>query len=72
MVQNQLSLTNKGENMIEFMADLYTIVLSGVAISFVIAALFTWYCVYKDIKDKQKFDDKYRKNRELTNKEWRR
>ena len=56
--------------MIEFMADLYNFILSGVAISFLAAALFVWYCVYKDMKDKQRFDDKYRKSRELTNKEW--
>ena len=57
--------------MIEFMDNLYEFILSGVAISFLIAVLFTWYCVYKDMKDRQKFDDKYRKSRELTNKEWR-
>ena len=49
--------------MIEFFADLYSFVLSGVAIGFLVAALFIWYCVYKDMKDKQKFDEQYRKSR---------
>lgn len=58
--------------MIDLLSDLYAFVMSGVAIGFLVAALFVWYCVYKDMKDRQKFDDKYRKSRELTNKEWRR
>ena len=58
--------------MIDLLSDLYTFIMSGVAIGFLVAALFVWYCVYKDMKDRQKFDDKYRKSRELTNKEWRR
>ena len=58
--------------MIEMFNDIYRFILSGVSIGFLEAALFVWYCVYKDMKDKQKFDDKYRKSRELTNKEWKR
>lgn len=58
--------------MIEMFNDIYRFILSGVSIGFLVAALFLWYCVYKDMKDKQKFDDKYRKSRELTNKEWKR
>ena len=58
--------------MIDLLSDLYAFVMSGVAIGFLVAALFVWYCVYKDMKDRQKFDDKYRKSRELTNKEWKR
>ena len=58
--------------MIEMFNDIYRFILSGVSIGFLVAALFLWYCVYRDMKDKQKFDDKYRKSRELTNKEWKR
>jgi hypothetical protein len=58
--------------MIEFFVEFYNFILSGAAISLLVAVLFIWYCVYKDMKDRQKFDDKYRKSRELTNKEWKR
>lgn len=58
--------------MIEFFVEFYNFILSGAAISLLVAILFVWYCVYKDMKDRQKFDDKYRKSRELTNKEWKR
>lgn len=58
--------------MIEFFVEFYNFILSGAAVSLLVAVLFIWYCVYKDMKDKQKFDDKYRKSRELTNKEWKR
>lgn len=51
--------------MIEFFADLYSFILSGVAIGFLVAALFLWYCVYKDMKDREKFDEKYRKSRTI-------
>ena len=57
-------------NMIEFFVEFYNFVLSGAAISLLVAVLFIWYCVYKDMKDRQKFDDRYRKSRNLTNKEW--
>jgi hypothetical protein len=56
--------------MIELLSDLYTFILSGVAISFVVAALFVWYCVHRDMKEREAFDEKYRKNRDLKNKEW--
>jgi hypothetical protein len=59
-------------NMIELFSDLYSFILSGVSIGFLVAALFVWYCIYKDMKDIKKFDEKYRKSRELTNKEWKR
>ena len=58
--------------MIELLSDLYTFILSGVAISFVVAALFVWYCIHRDMKEREAFDEKYRKNRNLTNKEWKR
>ena len=54
--------------MIELLNDLYIIIMSGVAISFLIAALFVWYCVHKDMKDREAFDEKYRKNRNIENK----
>jgi hypothetical protein len=56
--------------MIELLSDLYTFILSGVAISFVVAALFAWYCIHRDMKEREAFDEKYRKNRDLKNKEW--
>jgi hypothetical protein len=58
--------------MIEFFVEFYNFILSGAAISLLVAVLFIWYCVYKDMKDIKKFDEKYRKNRNLTNKEWKR
>jgi hypothetical protein len=55
-------------DMINLLSDLYTFIMSGIAISFLIAALFVWYCVHKDMKEKQLFDEKYRKNRDIENK----
>jgi hypothetical protein len=55
-------------NMIELLNDLYTFIMSGIAMSFVIAALFVWYCVHKDMKEKEAFDEKYRRNRNIENK----
>jgi hypothetical protein len=54
--------------MIELLSDLYTFIMSGIAISFLIAALFVWYCVHKDMKEKEAFDEKYRRNRNIENK----
>ena len=54
--------------MIELLNDLYIIIMSGVATSLFIAALFVWYCVHKDMKDRESFDEKYRKNRDIENK----
>jgi hypothetical protein len=54
--------------MIELLNDLYIFIISGVAISFLIAALFVWYCVHKDMKEREAFDEKYRKNRDVENK----
>jgi hypothetical protein len=56
------------DNMIELLNDIYIFVMSGVAISFLIAALFVWYCVHKDMKEREAFDEKYRKNRDVENK----
>jgi hypothetical protein len=50
--------------------DLYRFIVSGVAVGFLIAALFLWYCIHRDMKDREAFDDKYRKSRNLTNQEW--
>ena len=51
--------------MIELLNDLYQIIISGVAISFLIAVLFVWYCVYRDMKERKMFDEKYRKSRDI-------
>jgi hypothetical protein len=56
--------------MIELFNDLYRFIVSGVAVGFLIAALFLWYCIHRDMKDRKAFDDKYRKSRNLTNQEW--
>jgi hypothetical protein len=55
--------------MIELFNDVYQFIISGAAISLLVAVLFVWYCVHKDMKDIKKFDDKYRKSRDLKNKE---
>jgi hypothetical protein len=52
-------------NMIELFSDLYRFILSGVSIGFLVAALFVWYCIHRDMKDRQTFDDKYRKSRDM-------
>jgi hypothetical protein len=54
--------------MIELLNDIYIFIMSGVAISLLIAALFVWYCVHKDMKEREAFDEKYRKNRDVENK----
>ena len=56
--------------MIELLNDIYIFIMSGVAISFLIAALFVWYCVNKDMKEREMFDEKYRKNRDIKDKDW--
>jgi len=55
-------------NMIELLNDLYRFIISGVAIGFLVAALFVWYCVYRDMKEREAFDEKYRKSRDVENK----
>ena len=56
--------------MIEIFADLYPYFMWSISIGFLVAAFVLWYCIYVDMKDKQKFDEKYRKNRNIKNKEW--
>ena len=56
--------------MIELLSDLYAFIMSGIAIGFVIAALFVWYCVHKDMKEREAFDEKYRKNRTIKDIIW--
>ncbi len=36
--------------MIDFFIEFYNFILSGAAISLLVAVLFIWYCVYKDMK----------------------
>ena len=57
-------------HMIELLDDLYQIIISGVAISFLIAVLFVWYCVYRDMKERKMFDEKYRKSRDIKDNKW--
>jgi hypothetical protein len=56
--------------MIELLNDLYIFIMSGVAVGLLIAALFVWYCVHRDMKEREMFDDKYRKNRDIKDKDW--
>jgi hypothetical protein len=49
--------------MINILENLYDIVMSGVCISAIIAALFYWYAISVDINDKDDFDKKYRESR---------
>jgi len=58
--------------MIELLNYLYRFIISGVAISFLVAALFVWYCIHRDMKEREAFDEKYKKSRDLKNKEWKR
>ena len=58
--------------MIELLGDLYRFILSGVSIGFVVAAFFVWYCIHRDMKEREAFDEKYRKSRDLKDKEWKR
>jgi hypothetical protein len=37
---------------------------------FIVAAFIVWFCIYMDMKEKQKFDEKYKRHRNLKNKEW--
>jgi hypothetical protein len=55
-------------NMIELLNDIYIFAISGIAFGFLIAVLFVWYCVHRDIKEREMFDEKYRKNRDIENK----
>jgi len=56
--------------MIELFNDLYKFILSGVSIGFLVAALFLWYCVHKDMKEREAFDDKYKKSRNIKDNKW--
>jgi hypothetical protein len=56
--------------MIELLNDLYIFIMSGVAVGLLIAALFVWYCVHKDMKEREMFDEKYRKNRDIKDNDW--
>jgi hypothetical protein len=54
--------------MIELFNDIYIFIMSGISIGLLIAALFVWYCVNRDMKEREMFDEKYRKNRDVENK----
>jgi len=57
-------------DIIDFFANLYPFVMWGIAMCFLVLALVMWYCIYVDMKDKEKFDQKYRQSRNIKNKEW--
>jgi hypothetical protein len=57
-------------NMIELLNDIYIFAISGIAIGFLIAALFVWYCINRDMREREMFDEKYRKNRDIKDKDW--
>jgi hypothetical protein len=57
-------------NMIELLSDLYPYFMWSLSVGFLVAAFIVWFCIYMDMKEKQKFDDKYRKSRNLKNNEW--
>ena len=56
---------NKQNNMIELMASMYEWLMSGVCVSAIIAALFYWYAISRDMNDKDDFDKKYRESRDV-------
>jgi len=43
--------------------NIYFLVMSGLCVSALIAALLYWYAVYVDLKQKAEFDEKYRESR---------
>lgn len=45
--------------------NIYFLVMSGLCISGVIAALFCWYAISVDLKEKDDFDKKYRESRNV-------
>jgi len=56
--------------MMELIADLYPYFMWSLSAGFIVAAFIVWFCIYMDMKEKQKFDEKYRRHRNLKNKEW--
>jgi len=51
--------------MINILENLYDILMFGVVISAIIAALFYWYAISRDMNDKDDFDKKYRESRDV-------
>ena len=49
----------------ELIDNIYFLVMSGLCISGVIAALFCWYAISVDLKEKDDFDKKYRESRDV-------
>jgi hypothetical protein len=47
------------------MASMYAWLMSGVCIAAIIAALFYWYAISIDLKQKDDFDKKYRESRDV-------
>ena len=51
--------------MIELMASMYEWIMSGVCIAAIIAAVIYWYMISVDLKQRKKFDKKYRASRDV-------
>ena len=57
-------------DVIDFFANLYPVVMWAIAMGFLVLALVMWYCIHVDMKEKEKFDQKYRQSRDIKNKKW--
>jgi high-affinity Fe2+/Pb2+ permease len=51
--------------MIELITDAYGLIMSGVCIAAIIAAVIYWYMISVDLKQRKKFDKKYRASRDV-------
>ena len=51
--------------MTDILENLYAFIMSGVCLSLLVAVLFCWYAISKDINDKDDFDKKYRGSRDV-------
>jgi len=63
MKMNVKNVVEQDIIMINILENLYDILMSGVCISAIIAALFYWYAISRDMNDKDDFDKKYRESR---------
>jgi high-affinity Fe2+/Pb2+ permease len=51
--------------MIELITDVYGFIMSGICIAAIIAAVIYWYMISVDLKQREKFDKKYRASRDV-------
>ena len=63
MKMNVKNVVEQDIIMINILENLYDILMSGVCVSAIIAALFYWYAISRDMNDKDDFDKKYRESR---------